>query len=423
MKKLSTALILVCLAIPAFAGGGGQKAGGGKLVFWDKSEFVQAYNQNQKARFEAFCKANNIEGEYVIVPQNDIKSKVLAAIEAKNPPDIVVVDGNQGKQYAAMGQLADVSDVYGKVKFTKAALSVSETDNGQFIIPIAMFPAGLYLRKDVWDAHGLPDPKTWDDVYNHAKIVNDPKNNFYALGYPMGASGGGDADSMVRACVMGFGGVVVDKNMKVTVNSPQTLAALNFIVKLYKEGLCPPDAVTWDDMGNNVAYEAGSVGIIHNTMSVFSKIRTDKPDLFAKTKILPIPGGPAGQFLTASGSAALIFKNGKQTEMAKKFMTEFFEMDYYTKLVEAIGGMWVPTIEGAEKTPFWQDPIHKGFYDTVANAIGPGTWPAPDNELTAQISAEQTGVKAVQKILLQGMDPQQALDEWEAECKRILGQK
>jgi ABC-type glycerol-3-phosphate transport system substrate-binding protein len=239
----------------------------------------------------------------------------------------------------------------------------------------------------------------------------------------MGASGGGDAEAMVRQVVMTHGGIVVDKDMKVTVNSPQTLAALNFIVKLYKEGLCPPDAVTWDDMGNNVAYEAGSVGIIHNTMSVFSKLRTENHPLFPKTKILPYPAGPAGRFLMASGSTALIFKNGKQTEMAKKFMIEFFEMGYYTKLVEAIGGMWVPTVQGAEKTAFWQDPINKGFYDTVANAIGPGTWPAPDNELTAQISAQQTGVKAVQKILLQGMDPQQALNEWEADCKRILGQK
>jgi ABC-type glycerol-3-phosphate transport system substrate-binding protein len=176
-------------------------------------------------------------------------------------------------------------------------------------------------------------------------------------------------------------------------------------------------------MGNNVAYEAGSVGIIHNSMSVFSKLRSENHPLFPSTKILPIPGGPRGQFLTASGSTALIFKNGKQTDLAKKFMIDFFEMGYYTNLVEAIGGMWVPTIEGAEQTPFWRDPVNRGFYDTVANAIGPGSWPAPDNELTAQISAQQTGVKTVQKILIQGMDPQQALNEWEAECKRILGQR
>lgn len=419
MKKGIVFVLLACTAFTVFARGRQSQ----KLVIWDKSEYVAAYNELNRARFEQFGRANNVETEYVIVPHNDINSKVSAAIEARNPPDIIVVNADQGKMYAAMGELADITDVLRAVPFTQAGLSIVETSGGNFVVPLNLFASGMHLRKDVWDRHGLPYPDTWDDVLKQARIINDPAHDFYALGYPMGASGGGDAESMVRNVVMSYGGIIVDKDLNVTVNSKETLAGINFIVNLYKEGLCPPSAVTWDDMGNNNAYMAGSVGLIHNTLSVFSQLRTENHPLYPDTMILPIPAGPAGRFIFASGNVAVVFKNGKQTDLAKKFLIDFFAPDYYPNLVAEIAGMWVPVVEGAEKHPFWQNPVNQGILDSVSSARGPGSWPAPDNEITTQISAQQTGVKTIQKILLQNVDPQVALNEWEAEIKRILAQR
>jgi ABC-type glycerol-3-phosphate transport system substrate-binding protein len=426
MKKriVLVLLVLLCFSTLMYAAAASQSGGGGgKLVIWDKSEYVQAYNQLNRIRFEQFGKDNNVETEYVVVPHNDIQSKVSAAIEAKNPPDIIVVNDDVGKQYAAMNELADLTDVFNAVPFTAAGKVVAQVDGGNFVVPLCLFGSGMYVRADVWAKHGLPFPDTMDQLIEHARIINDPKNDFYALGYPMGASGGGDAESFVRMVVMAHGGIIVDKNLKVTVNSAETLKGLAFIVNMYKEGLCPPSAVTWDDMGNNNAYIAGAVGVIHNTLSVYSQLRTEKHPLLEKTKILPYPKGPAGRFIFASGNTAVVFKNGKQTEMAKKFLINFFDKSFYPDLVAQLGGMWIPCVEGAEDTPFWRDPINRSFMDAVKEARGPGTWPAPANAVTTQISSRQTGVKCVQRILLQGMDPQQSLNLWEQEIKDILAQR
>ncbi|MFQ9704954.1 MAG: hypothetical protein ACLR0U_29415 [Enterocloster clostridioformis] len=37
-------------------------------------------------------------------------------------------------------------------------------------------------------------PTTWEELKEGAKLMNDPANGFYGLGFAMGASGGGDAE-------------------------------------------------------------------------------------------------------------------------------------------------------------------------------------------------------------------------------------
>ena len=421
MKRCIVLVLLVCVCLPVFAKASQESGARGKLVIWDKSEYVAAYNEASKARLEQFGRDNGIEVEYVNVPPNDLQAKLLAAIEARNPPDIVVTDEFLAKRFAGMDQLVDVSDIVKSVKFTKASLDLTYTQSGNYLVPLTLFPAGRYLRKDVWDAKNLPYPTSWEQVYEHAKIVNDPARDFYALGYPMGASGGGDAESMVRSIILAYGGIPIDKTGKVTVNSKETLAALNFIVKLFKEGLCPPSAVTWDDMGNNTAYLAGSVGSIFNTPSVFNQARKDNPALYSNTVILPYPTGPAGSYCLLSGNALIVFKNGKATAAAKKYITEFFELNFYKDLILKMGGMWMPVIEGADNDPFWALPENSGWLENSRIGV-PTTYPAPANDLTAGAFAQQYCVKAVQRILLQNMPPQQSLDQLERDLKQALNQ-
>ncbi len=417
MKKLTTFLLVLVLASLVFAGGSGDK---NTLVVWDKSEYVQAYNKLSEARFKDFAESNGIELEYVVVPPNDLKPKLLAAIEAKNPPDIVVTDDFLAKQFAGMGQLADLSEIMDTVNFTQSGRNIAFTDSGEFLAPVSILAPGMYLRKDKWDAIGADYPETWEDLYQAAKKINNPSDNFYALGYPMGASGGGDAEGMCRSVILAYGGVPVDSTGKVTVNSPETLEALKFIAKLYEEGLTPPSAITWDDMGNNTAYIAGSVGVIQNSPSVFAQMQTDgNTDLLENTVILPFPGGPEGSYIPTGGNVFIVFNNGNQTDLAKKYISEFYEMDFYKNLVVSMGGMWQPIIEGAENDPFWQKPENIGWLKASQSGV-PNTYPAPSNDLTNRAFAEQLCVKAVQKIVLNDVDPQEALDELELEFKRIM---
>mgnify|MGYP001304130798 CR=1 FL=1 len=396
---------------------------GGKFVFWDKSEYVKEYNDIMKQRAEQFGKDNNIEVEYVIVPPNDLKTKLMAAIEAKNPPDLVVTDDFLAKQFVAMDQLVDVGDIVDGIDFKDGAKNIAKTVQGYFMVPQSIHASGGYLRKDVWDRHHLQPPTTWQELYEQAKIVNDPQNGFYAVGFPLGASGGGDAEGMVRDIVSGFGGSFVDENNHIVVNSRETLEAITFLAKFYKENLTPPSSVTWDDLGNNNAYLAGTVGLIFNAGSLYNALKNDKPDLEKNTLLISKLGGPKGRFILGGGNVFAVFKNGSNTDAAKRFVTEFFDKTFYDDLVTTIGGMWIPVLNGLDETEFWKDPNNKtaGWLEQSKHVVGAGNYPGPEDDLGAKVKSLQLGTKAVQRIVVGNMDPQQSLDILEQEMKEIYG--
>jgi len=419
MKKLI--FIVICSSLisgAVFASGGQEKPADGPLVFWDKSEYVADYNILSEARFKAFLEREGLKGEYVIMPPNDLKPKLMAGIEAGSTPDIAVTDDFLAKQFAGMDQLVDVGNIMSSVKFLPSALNMAFTRSGNYIVPLSFLAPGMYIRKDKWDEYGLELSSSWMDLKASAEKITDPENNFYGLGLPMGASGGGDAEGLMRNIILGFGGVPVTADNQVTINSPETLEALKFISSIYKEGLTPPSSITWDDMGNNTAYLAGSVGMTMNSGSIYSAMQKEHPDLLEKTVVLPFPAGPAGRFTPGGGNVFVIFKKGQNTPAAEKFITEFFEKDFYENLVIKIGGMWQPTVEGMDQNAFWQKKENKGWLESSKSII-PNTFPAEPDQYSTRAFSEQLCVKAVQKIVVNNMDPQQALDELEAEFLKI----
>lgn len=389
-----------------------------KFVFWDKSEYNKAYNDAQREKVKEFKEKYNIDIEYVVIPASDMKQKLTAAVEAKNPPDLVVTDDFLAGQFAGMGQLIETDDIINQIGLADYAKRLAKAQGKNYMIPQAILAPGFYLRKDKWDAKGLKYPTTWQELKEQAKIINDPANNFYALGFPMGASGGGDAEGFCRSVILSFGGQIADKDHNVKVNSPQTLEALKFIASLYQEKLVPPSAITWDDSGNNTAYAAGTVGAVFNSGSIMNDITANKPDIAKNTIILPYPKGANGSYSLGGGNVYSIFKNGKGTEAAKKFVLDFFQKDNYTKLIEKMGGMWQPTITGVDNTDFWKKPENAGW---LANSkvIVANTYPEENTDINSKAFSSQLCVKAVQRIVVNKMDPQKSLDQLEKDLKAI----
>ena len=191
------------------------KAADKKLVFWDKSEYVAAYNDMMKAKLDEFAEANGVDVEYVIVPSGDIKQKLAAAIESGNQPDLIMGDNTLVAEYINSDQLAEVDDVLENIDFKENALRYATFNDKNYLVPLSFTAPGMYIRKDKWEEKGLDMPTTWEELKEDAEKINDPENGFYALGLPLGASGGGDAESFVRTVILDFGGRLVDENGKV----------------------------------------------------------------------------------------------------------------------------------------------------------------------------------------------------------------
>jgi multiple sugar transport system substrate-binding protein len=387
-----------------------------KLIFWDKSEYVNTYNEKQKERIEQFAKEFNIDVEYVAIPPADVKTKLMASIEAGNPPDLLLADDFVAKQFIVNDQLYEVSDMLKEFEFREDSLTYANSLEGWYEIPAYHTPNVMYVRKDKLEEKGLKPPETWEDVRNAARAINDPKNNFYGVGFQLG--GGADADGRIGNLIRTHGADLVDKDGNVVVNHPKALEGIKFEASFFEEGLAPPGAITGDDSWNNSAWLSETVGIVFNSSSIQAAMRKDKPEMLDKTWVLPWPAGPERQFNSGGGTAFIMFKDGKNHENAQKFIRFFFDKDYYAELIETMNGLAVPAVEGYDQSEFWQREEYKGWYDATRNIVPLGD-PGPPDARASQVVSENILSKAVLEIVVNGMDPQKALEQIEREYKRV----
>ena len=402
------------------SGDTGSADSGKKLVFWDKAEYVDEYATLMKDLVDKFAEENDVEVDYVNVASSDMKQKLMAAIEAGNAPDLIVGDDTLVGQFASLNQLADVSYIMGEFEFTEAAKTMSMIGDSSYMVPQGFTAPGMYIRKDKWEEKGLEMPTTWEELKEQAKIVNDPENGFYALGFAMGASGGGDAEGFVRTIILDWGGQTVSEDGEVTVNSPETVEAFKFIKSLYDEGLISQDAVTGDDSWNNQAYLAGTAGVICNSGSVMASLKTDDPELYENTQIIPYPAGPTGESITLGGCNVFgILESGANKDVAKDFVRYYFEnQDAYEEMIEVMGSMWQPVIEGMEDSEFWQDEANKPWLESSKNTVKT-YYPAMPDDRAMTCFSNQLCVKAVQEMLINGATPEEAVQSLEESFKEV----
>lgn len=440
MKKKMLACLMAAvmtMGLVAGCGGGGEEPkdadtktetgsedGGKKLVFWDKAEYVDEYATLMKDLVEQFAEEEGVEVDYVNVAAADMKQKLMAAIEAGNAPDLIVGDDTLVGQFASLDQLADVSDVMSEFEFTEAAQSMSMIGESSYMVPQGFTAPGMHVRKDKWEEKGLEMPTTWEELKEQAAEVNDPENGFYALGFAMGASGGGDAEGWVRTIILDWGGQTVNEKGEVVVNSPKTVEAFKFIKSLYDEGLISPDAVTGDDSWNNQAYLAGTAGLICNSGSVMAAMKNDDPELYEKTQIIPYPAGPTGEAYVLTGCNVFgVMESGKNVDVAKDFIRYYFShQDKYEEMIEVMGSMWQPVIEEMEDSEFWQDEANKPWLENSKLAART-YYPAPVDDRAMTCFSNQLCVKAVQEMLINGATPEEAVESLETSFKEVYEAK
>ena len=96
----------------------------------------------------------------------------------------------------------------------------------------------FFYRKDLFEKHALKPPETWNDVLLAAKTIHEKEstgaNGGRIYGYVMRAVQGNAAVADFMPIFWAFGGEMFDTSGNATVNSPQGIAALEFMLELGK---------------------------------------------------------------------------------------------------------------------------------------------------------------------------------------------
>jgi multiple sugar transport system substrate-binding protein len=376
MKRIVVIALTLAILAPlwlAASGSTDSTAPAGPLTVWMKKGFVAEQNTAFEARAAEFAAATKSTVNVEMLAYEDAFPKWTAAIAAKNVPDVTFFGYQEVGQFAGQGVLADVSDVLKSLQDKNGrifARSVEAVTFGgkSYAVPFWGEGSALYYRKDLFQAAGIAGPpKTWDEFRAAAIKLTDAPKGIYGAGIGYG-DGNSDCEWLTRATIWSFGGSIFGADGKTIVfDSPETRAAIAYVVKLFtQDKVTPPAALGWNDAGNNTAYLSGQAAMIVNTGSVAVALKKNNPELFAKTGIALIPGGPAGQFTAGISNNLAIFKDAKNVKGGKDFLAFVLDPKWYQQWIAVSAPLALPVYESLAKSdPVWQDPINKGFMDSM----------------------------------------------------------
>ena len=408
-------LLIVSLSIGSIANAARPKL----TLFWLKT-FIAPADQYIYDLANEFAREKNIDLEIIKVPGPDSLPKVLASIESGTPPDVCQMNPPTFGMLIGTDELMDISDVVKDIEkewggFFDFVIPSVTIGNKVLGLPYCAEVESLFIRKDLLEENGLSIPETYEDLKNVG--IKLTTKDMYGLGITLGRCP--DADKFLHSLVFAFGGALTTPDgKKITANSPNVRKALGFVKEMWDAGIIPEGSPSWNDAGNNKAYQGRKVAIVENTGSIYWWMLHNDLDLKARTVITPLPKGPAGRYVIAHAKKITIFKKTKYPELAKELVRYLYKPEHYKEYVRISGGQFQPIVPKLKDMYLWKDPYLEPFMKSLLSAV-PYTYPASPTPAAYEILGRHLLVDAVQSVILQGLTPEQALAKMEERMKEI----
>ena len=357
----------------------------------------------------------------------DFLSKMQAAVAAGNPPDIAYTSNISISQMHVLDLLEDVTDVveeaerrYGRIMPGTSAAENAQFDGVWKAIPFIANTTGYFIRGDKLAEAGYEpaDLETLDQRREAALAMSDPDGEFWGWGLTPNQSG--DGFGWLMQVILAFGGSVTDETgLVVTFDSPETLAAVEWLTETYTgeayADMLPPGIESWGDISNNEAYLAGAIGYTHNAFSVYAQAKRDESPYFADTILLPAPLGPANIRQDAGNQSWLhISKNAPNVDEAKELALTLLDPANFTRMSSAGGGLFMPAYEDLwTEELLAADPNFATIRDilSIEEPFIGWTHPAEPNAAHGAVQAASVPTQMMANIISGRMTPAEAVTE------------
>jgi multiple sugar transport system substrate-binding protein len=388
-----------------------------KLVVWNPAALAPQVDKIMQEQCYAYAKQAGIkesEIDYSVIGGPQLLPKLVASLEAGNPPDIIRVGGGYVQLYRSQGHLLEVTDLVDKMQKVPGGLfpfslpSVMHQGKA-YGVPQSVSPWALVTRLDLLDAAKVDPPKTWDEFIEVCKKLQKPPK---LTGYGICLGLQNDTDNNVMNTIWGYGGKLVEADNKtVALHSKGTVQAVQLIADMYlKHKIIPKGAIAWDNTGNNKAYQSRQVLFVLNPTSIYAYLAESDKELYNTTGLLPIPAGPAGSIAEVSTAEWILFKHNPYPEIAKGLADYWMAPENLRVMIEEGDGRWGPPYKGMYDSDFWKRPVFqhwRGMLENGRQFASPGTM----NAASGEVLATYTIGHMIQRVLVENWEPEKAVEE------------
>jgi len=154
--------------------------------------------------------------------------------------DVLMLDDPWMPRYAATGELTPLEPLYAQKAptgpdsdFLAPCLAVCRHPYGNgnlYALPYVGNSQLFFYRQDLFEKYGLAAPKTWAEVGRAARAILRGERKVY--GYVMRAAQGNAVVADFMPLLWAFGGDILDAQGNPVLNSPEAIAALQFMLEL-----------------------------------------------------------------------------------------------------------------------------------------------------------------------------------------------
>ncbi|MGO7207678.1 ABC transporter substrate-binding protein, partial [Rhizobium ruizarguesonis] len=224
----------------------------------------------------------------------DIRPKAAVAANVGSGPDLIMCWFDDAHQYP--DKLVDLTELanylgnkYGG--WYDGVKGYAARGDTFIAMPLTAIGNAVVYRDTHVKAAGFSEfPK---DTAGFLELCKAMKAKGTPAGFPHGKAVG-DGNNYAHWLLWSHGGKMVDEGGKVTINSPETLASINYAKELYATFI--PGTESWQDVNNNRAFLAGQVSLIANGVSVYYTAKNDPKlaEIAKDNRTTNFPVGPLG---------------------------------------------------------------------------------------------------------------------------------
>jgi multiple sugar transport system substrate-binding protein len=354
-----------------------------------------------------------------IVPIKDLSLKATAWLQGAGG-DLALFPENL--EMVNTDKLEDLSSLSGSLAmatggFYEIGEKMGQLSGRWYNIPFCAWPHVWFYRADLLKSANAGLPTTYSEAAALAKRLSNPKTGVYGLGIGLGQDE--DFAMFLQTAVWAFGGsIVAPDGHTVTVNSPQVLATIHYLLDLYNSGAIPPGAVGWDDATNNNYFLGKKIAMTANALSIDYVAKRKDPSLYSNIIHSAYPTGPAGHFSFVQTFGWSIKKGSANKDLAEQFLQYLYSQDRLAKLFLIGEGAIAPLQKGLGSSPEWKSSRYKDAIESVEIAKPLG-WPGPFTRQAAEVFNRRLLNNVFARILNDHLTPEAALAEAEGKIKEV----
>jgi len=243
----------------------------------------------------------NIDVQLIMQPldANKWHDNLTTYFIAEDPTvDLLYVAGYWIAEFGAADWLVDLKDLVDPellAKYDPAYLDVFTYDGKLLGLgPSWGGIGGLYYRSDLLDEYGIEPPETYDDIIAACDTIQADYPELGCWDWP--AMRNVVLVNRWSEYLYGFGGSYLNDDGTCAMNSPEGVAALEFMTMLFEEGYTPEEALSWKEEDANVRFASGETIFFTGRQDLLFWINNpDSSKVVDMWGFIPNPAQPGGR--------------------------------------------------------------------------------------------------------------------------------